>query len=95
MHCHCKTLRRFHRGVFILALLLQTAEKLEKDEEGFSSSPSLPFPVVVCVTRSDWSAEVGSQGSPQALEILEAYLRRECLKMGAALVFTSCKDSEK
>lgn len=56
---------------------------------------SLSFPVVVCVTRSDVSSEVGTKSSPQALEILHAFLRRECLKLGAALVFTSCKDSEK
>ncbi|CBZ56091.1 GA28568, related [Neospora caninum Liverpool] len=68
------------------------AEKAKEASSGAEISSQIPVPVIVAVTRSDAYQHLNSRQNMGQIDIMMAYLRRECLKFNAAIVACSCRD---
>ncbi|EPR63680.1 dynein light intermediate chain [Toxoplasma gondii RUB] len=72
--------------------LVKTLEAEKATEASSDMEIPIPAPVVVAVTRSDAYQQLNSRQNLGQIDIMMAYLRRECLKFNAAIVACSCRD---
>ncbi|PFH38219.1 hypothetical protein BESB_005600 [Besnoitia besnoiti] len=72
--------------------LLEVVPKADGAAE--DNAASFPVPVVVAVTRSDAYQQMNTRQSMGQIDIMMAYLRRECLKFNAALFSCNARDEK-
>lgn len=68
---------------------------MQKSNANLSVDSRLPVPVIVVLTRSDFYHQLNTRQNLGQMDIMLAYLRKECLKYNAALIACNCRDEKK